>query len=129
MQYIPMCAAGLISTAKCSRKIGITDRSVRRLKARFNVCGYAVFVHGNIAAYTHIVIYADRLKVPIRCMVVGLLPFVPFSRSSVSAWLCLPLNMAWLGNRAKTDVVQLQLLIVPMARPRTALRTTRPKAA
>ena len=46
-KYIPMCAAGLISTADCSRKIGITDRSVRRLKARFNACGYAVFVHGN----------------------------------------------------------------------------------
>ena len=42
-----MCAAGLISTAECSHKIGITDRSVRRLKARFNACGYAVFVHGN----------------------------------------------------------------------------------
>ena len=42
-----MCAAGLISTAECSRKIGITDRSVRRLKARFNAYGYAVFVHGN----------------------------------------------------------------------------------
>ena len=47
IKYIPMCAAGLISTAECSRKIGITDRSVRRLKARFNACGYAVFVHGN----------------------------------------------------------------------------------
>ena len=27
IKYIPMCAAGLISTAECSRKIGITDRS------------------------------------------------------------------------------------------------------
>ena len=47
IKYIPMCAAGLISTAECSRKIGITDRSVRRLKSRFNAYGYAVFIHGN----------------------------------------------------------------------------------
>ena len=40
IKYIPMCAAGLISTAECSRKIGITDRSVRRLKARFNACAF-----------------------------------------------------------------------------------------
>ena len=125
-----MCAAGLISTAECSRKIGITDRSVRRLKARFNVCGYAVFVHGNIAAYTYIVIYADRLKVPIRCRVVGLFPFVPFSRSRVSAWLCLPLNMARLGNRSKTvRVTQCQFTKGPKVRPRTAVLTLVPGAA
>ena len=46
-KYIPLCAAGKISTAEAARKIGITDRSVRRLKARYNACGCSVFIHGN----------------------------------------------------------------------------------
>ena len=68
IKYIPMCTAGLISIAECSRKIGITDSSVRCLKARFNACGYAVFVHGKY--------YPVELCEPL-CDVVGdVMPFV-----------------------------------------------------
>ena len=55
IKYIPMCAAGLISTAECSRKIGITDRSVRRLKARFNACAfYALYILFSVTKFRNV---------------------------------------------------------------------------
>ena len=54
-----MCAAGLISTAECSRKIGITDRSVRRLKARFNACAfYALYILFNSIQFISFLFYS-----------------------------------------------------------------------
>lgn len=47
MEYIPQCAAGLLSVRKCAKKIGIAPYSVSRLKKRYLKYGAAVFVHGN----------------------------------------------------------------------------------
>ncbi len=45
--YIPQCAKGLISISQCAKKIGITARSVCRLKKRYAQYGDSIFVHGN----------------------------------------------------------------------------------
>lgn len=47
MEYIPQCAAGLLSVRKCAKKIGIAPYSVSRLKKRYLKYGTAVFIHGN----------------------------------------------------------------------------------
>ena len=109
MVYIPQCAAGVLSVRDnfFTRFLNLTictpaNRSAnycpschqeRRARLDVNILAgvfrvVVVLCHTlpKIAAYTYIVIYADRLKVPIRCRVVGLFPFVPFSRSRVSAY-------------------------------------------
>ena len=47
MEYIPQCAAALLSVRKCAKKIGIAPYSVSRLKARYKKYGAAIFIHGN----------------------------------------------------------------------------------
>lgn len=47
MEYIPQCAAGVLSVRKCAKKIGIAPYSVSRLKKRYLKYGTAVFIHGN----------------------------------------------------------------------------------
>ena len=47
IKYIPLCAEKKISIHKCAQKIGITPRSVCRLKQRFLKNGISIFTHGN----------------------------------------------------------------------------------
>ncbi len=47
MKYIPMCADGKISTAECASLVGITARSVRRLKSAYKEVGASIFINGN----------------------------------------------------------------------------------
>ena len=57
---------------------------------------------------------------------IELIPLYPYRAYAIALYTC----TAWLGNRAKPDIgVQPQLPNVPMARPRTALRTVVPRAA
>jgi hypothetical protein len=48
MEYIPQCAAGLLSVRKCAKKIGIAPYSVSLLKVRYKKYGTAIFTLINI---------------------------------------------------------------------------------